>query len=46
MSCFSYCMAYACTSFGLCFAGVFLRSRVTGSCPVTADLIVRVNVRM
>ena len=27
------------------FPGVFLSSRVTGACPVTTDLIVRVNVR-
>ena len=25
--------------------GVFLNSRVTGACPVTTDLITRVNVR-
>ena len=25
--------------------GVFLSSRVTGACPVTTDLIMRVNVR-
>ena len=32
---------------GLCvfFPGVCLSSRVTGACPVTTDLIVRVNVR-
>ena len=37
---------YACTDFGLCFfPGVFLSSRVTGACPVTTDLIMRVNVR-
>ena len=30
----------------LCFfPGVFLISRVTGACPVTTDLIMRVNVR-
>ena len=30
----------------LCFIpGVFLSSRVTGACPVTADLVMRVNVR-
>ena len=35
---------YACTTFGLCFfSGVFLSSRVTGACPVTTDLIMRVN---
>ena len=30
---------------GLCvfFPGVFLSSRVTGACPVTTDLIMRVN---
>ena len=27
------------------FPGVFFSSRVTGACPVTTDLIVRVNVR-
>ena len=27
------------------FPGVFLGSRVTGACPVTTDLIMRVNVR-
>ena len=38
---------YACTTFGLFvfFPGVFLSSRVTGACPVTTDLIMRVNVR-
>ena len=37
---------YACTIFGLFvfFPGVFLSSRVTGACPVTTDLIMRVNV--
>ena len=32
---------------GLCvfFPGVFLSSRGTGACPVTTDLIMRVNVR-
>ena len=30
----------------VCFpSGVFLISRVTGACPVTTDLIIRVNVR-
>ena len=29
----------------VCFPGVFLSSRVTGACPVTTDLIMRVNVR-
>ena len=27
------------------FPEVFLSSRVTGACPVTTDLIIRVNVR-
>ena len=27
------------------FLGIFFHSRVTGACPVTADLIMRVNVR-
>ena len=31
----------------LCFfPGVFLSSRVTGACPVTTDLIIRVGVRV
>ena len=35
-----------CTTFGLCFPrGVFFRTRVTGACPVTTDLIMRVNVK-
>ena len=29
----------------LFFPGVFLSSRVTGACPVTTDLTMRVNVR-
>ena len=43
-------MIYTCTTFGSCcshfFRGVFFHyySRVTGACPVTMDLIVRVNV--
>ena len=40
---------YACTTLGcLCFFPnnrVFLSSRVTGACPVTTDLTMRVNVR-
>ena len=37
---------YACTTFGLCFSPrVFLSSRVTGACPVTMGLIMRVDVR-
>ena len=45
MNCVSW--IYACTTFGLFvfFPGVFLLSRVTGACPVTTDLIMRVNVR-
>ena len=35
-----YCLG----SFGFS-PGVFLSSRVTGACPVTTDLIMRVNVR-
>ena len=31
--------------FDIFFSRVLFRSRVTGACPVTADLIVRVNVR-
>ena len=27
------------------FPGVFLSSRVAGACPVTTDLIMRINVR-
>ena len=40
-------MIYACATSGcVCvFPGVFLSSRVTGACPVTTDLIMRVNVR-
>ena len=40
-------MIYACTTFGLLvfFPGVFFYSRVTGACPMTTDLIMRVNVR-
>ena len=43
-----------CVSCGICvyhlglfvvFPGVFLSSRVTGACPVTTDLIIRINVR-
>ena len=42
-----------CVSCGICvyhlwfvfFHGVFLSSRVTGACPVTTDLIMRVYVR-
>ena len=46
MNCVSCDIDYACTTFGLCcFPGVFLSSRVTGACPVTTDLIMRVNVR-
>ena len=37
---------YACTPPLVCvFPGVFLSSRMTGACPVTTDLIMRVNVR-
>ena len=38
---------HACSTLGcVCFLpGVFLSSRVTGACPVTTDLIMRVNVR-
>ena len=40
-------LKYMCTTFGLfaLFPRVFLSSRVTGACPTTADLIMRVNVR-
>ena len=39
------CVNY--TTFGLfvLFPGVFLTSRMTGVCPVTTDLIMRVNVK-
>ena len=37
---------YSSTTFGLCFfPGVVLSSRVSGACPVTTDLIMRVNMR-
>ena len=38
---------YVCTAFSLfvIFPGVFLSSRVTGTCHVTTDLIMRYNVR-
>ena len=36
------CVYQGCLYF---FPGVFLGSRVTGACPVTTDLIMRVNVR-
>ena len=45
MHCVSYdkCVYHLC---GLCFfPGVLLHSEVTGACPVTADLMLRVNVR-
>ena len=47
MNCVSCDIQYACTNFGwyVFFPGVFLSSRVTGACPVTTDLIIRVNVR-
>ena len=45
-----------CVSYDICvyhfwflcffFLGVFFHSRVTGTCPVTTDLIRRVNVRI
>ena len=41
-------MIFACTKLVLLvfnFHGVFLHSRVTGACPVTTELIMRVNVR-
>ena len=40
-------MICACTSFGLLviFPGVFYRYRMTRACPVTTDLILRVDVR-
>ena len=43
----SYDICVCHTTFGLLlfFPGVFLHSRVTGACPVTTDLIMRVNVR-
>ena len=46
MNCISCDIDYACTTFGLLVfvPGVFASSRVTGACPVTTDLIMRVNV--
>ena len=41
-SCQIYTRSLVCLCF---FSGVFLSSRVTGACPVTEHLIVRVNVR-
>ena len=43
----AFAVVYACTTCGLivCFPELFLNSRVTGACPVTTDLIIRVNVR-
>ena len=40
-------MIYVCTTYGLFvfFPSVFLSSRVAGACPVTTDLIMRVDVR-
>ena len=39
-------VTYACTTLGCLFSpGLFLSSRVTGACPVTTTLIMRVNVR-
>ena len=40
-------LIYVCTTFGLFvfFPGVLLSSRVTGACPVTTDLMMRVYVR-
>ena len=41
-------MIYECTKFGfvgVLFPGLFLRSRVTGACPVATDLIMPVNIR-
>ena len=40
------CFGYEGTTFGLLvfFPEVLFHSRVTGACPVTTDLIVRVNV--
>ena len=47
MNCVNY--DYACTTFVfvgvIFFCEVFLHSKVTGACPVTTDLIMRVNVR-
>ena len=49
MNCVIYDIwVYCCTPFGfpcVFFSGVFLHSRVTGACPVTTDLVMRVNVR-
>ena len=46
MNCVSCDIVYACTTFVfVVLHGLFLSSRVTGACPVTTDLIMRVNVR-
>ena len=48
MTCFSYDIYCTCTTtFGLLyfFVGVFFHSRMTGACPLTTDLIMRVDVR-
>ena len=47
MNCVSCDILVCVYHLGLCvfFPGVFLSSRVTGACPVTTDLIMRVNVR-
>ena len=45
-ACIASAVIYACTTFGLflIFPWGILSSRVTGACPVTTDLIMRVNV--
>ena len=47
MNCVSYdiCVYHFCFCSRFFFPGVFFHSRVTGTCPVTTDLILRVDVR-
>ena len=45
MSCISSDICVYHLWFVFFFSGVFLSSRLTGACPVTTDLIMRVNVR-
>ena len=45
MNCVSYNICVYNLGLFVFFPGVFLSSRVTGACPVTTDLIMRVNVR-
>ena len=47
VNCVSYdiCVYHFWFCLGVFFPGVFLHSRATGACPVTTDLVMRVNVR-